>query len=87
MINKMLIIILCIFGFASIAFSQNYMNKEILRVNWGSNADELGLFYGGPEPSHDFPRDMAIDSKGNIYKFLYNDKEAWVVKMEKVESQ
>ena len=28
-------------------------------------------------------RIVKVDGKGNIYCFLYDDKEAWIVKMEK----
>jgi len=72
--KKVLITVVFIFAFVSTAFPQNYVSKEILRAHWGSEKGQLGLFYGGPEPTYDFPRDMAIDEKGNIYISDYVNK-------------
>jgi hypothetical protein len=72
--RKLLIGMFFVLIFINVSFSQSYISKEMLRVNWGGETGKLGLFYGGPEPSYDFPKDMTIDSKGNVYIADYVNK-------------
>jgi sugar lactone lactonase YvrE len=68
----LLIVIFC--SFVGGAYAETFTNKEVLRVKWGSGDGQIGLFFGGPEPSYEFPKDMTIDSKGNIYISDYVNK-------------
>ncbi len=58
------VIVLCFVGGA---YAESYVSKEILRVKWGNEDGQIGLYFGGPEPTYEFPKDMAIDRNGNIY--------------------
>jgi len=59
------IVIFVLIGGGAMSSTSDYISKEIMRIHWGSEAGQLGLWHDGM--FYDFPRDFTVTEDESIY--------------------